>query len=241
MKKRGFTLVEIIIALALLGILLTIVNNVFLTGTNAYRKEIDALTIVDRGRNAMIRMRRDIRNANHLIMPGPTGEPKDKLVMVKHMIDFNRPPENTPDYEESPVYFENLKISYYLEEPEYGPDENWKKEKYKDLKLLVRHLEGVDEDGNQLDEKEILNRDAKSITFKRETLKFSNISPETLKLPVEGGISADNVIINLVLKSYREEDAKIMNVADFDELSGFEVELSTYVYSKGAFLGGDWE
>ncbi len=237
MRKRlkGFTLIEIMIAILIMSMVLYVVHTTFISGTKAYRKEVDALTIIGSARYSIVRMREDIRNANFIKLPSADGKEYDELVLIKHLIDFSKNPENTPGKDTSQVYFINQKITYFLKDPTFGAD-TAKKQKYKDLKLLVRKVEWKDSSGSH-EEETVLNENMKKLVFRRNKMAFTNISDAVE--PMDAGISSNNIEMRLTLKSYREEDAKIMNITDFDSLSGFEVEFPTFVNSRGAFLGGN--
>ena len=221
-KKRGFTFIEIMIATAILAIFGVYVAHTFIGGTRAYRKEVENFTILDRARFTFIKLKNDLRDANEVLLPIDDGDEHEKLVIVKHLIDFTKKPEDNPLADDLPLYFKNIKITYSLEEEPY---------KY-DLKRLVRKIEN---DTSEIET--VIAENIKDIAFVRNKLE-KNRDDEYL-IPEDNGSSPDNVYIWIKFKSYQKDQLGELSDEQFDEEMGYELEMSSFVKTRGAFLGGE--
>ena len=65
-NKKGITLVELVIALAILGIVLTIGYNLFLAGLKSYGRQIDNADNQARARQVIRQLTREIRRADQI-------------------------------------------------------------------------------------------------------------------------------------------------------------------------------
>jgi prepilin-type N-terminal cleavage/methylation domain-containing protein len=65
-NKKGITLVELVIALAILGIVLTIGYNLFLAGLKSYGRQIDNADNQARARQAIRQLTREMRKADQI-------------------------------------------------------------------------------------------------------------------------------------------------------------------------------
>jgi prepilin-type N-terminal cleavage/methylation domain-containing protein len=65
-NKKGITLVELVIALAILGIVLTIGYNLFLAGLKSYGRQIDNADNQARARQAIRQITREMRKADQI-------------------------------------------------------------------------------------------------------------------------------------------------------------------------------
>jgi|GEM_PF-6438675 len=227
-KRKGFTLIEIMVATAILATFGVYVAHTFIGGTRAYRKEVENFTILDRARFTFLKMRNDLRDANEILLPKivlpDDGDEYKKLVIVKHIFDFTKKPENNVYSEDEPLYYKNIKISYFLEEEPY---------KY-DLKRLVRKIE---DDTSEIET--VIAENIKEIAFVRNKLK--KVRANDYLLPEDNGISPDNVYIWIKFKSYQKDQLGELADGQFDEELGYELEMSSYVKTRGAFLGGEIE
>ncbi|MCK9224922.1 MAG: prepilin-type N-terminal cleavage/methylation domain-containing protein [Candidatus Muirbacterium halophilum] len=233
MNKKAFTLIEVTVAIAVFAMLSVLISNIFFSGSRAYRKEIRNFTILDRGRFLFIKIRNDIRNANSILYPDDNGKESEKLVLLKHKFDFNKKPEDTPGFNEASIYFDNIKIEYSLEE-HTDKDE---KDLYRDLKKLIRKEYTAKISGDNviynLESEDIISHNIEKLIFLRKKL-VAKIPGDKIE-PEEGGIAPENVKIEVLFKSYRDEDYSL----SLDQIKKYySVRFSTYINSRGNFLGG---
>ncbi|PLX15988.1 MAG: hypothetical protein C0601_11545 [Candidatus Muiribacterium halophilum] len=223
-KRKGFTFIEIMIATAILAIFGVYVAHTFIGGTRAYRKEVENFNILDRARFTFIKFKNDLRDANEVVFPIDDGEVHEKLVIVKHLIDYTKKPEENPYSDAEPLYYKNITISYSLEDEPY---EN-------DLKRLIRTIKN---DTSEIET--VIAENIKDIAFIRNKLKKTR--DNDYLIPEDNGISPDNVYIWIKFKAYQKDQLGDLSDDQYDEQLGYELEMSSYVKTRGAFLGGDIE
>lgn len=104
MKKRGFTLIEILVAMAAGTLILMALYSIYVVNSKSYRKSVNQQELAQNGRIAMERMTRDIRQTYEVI---------DTLPLID--TDPLNPPPSHIQFQDGHETAQIQYIKYYLD------------------------------------------------------------------------------------------------------------------------------
>ena len=236
MKKKAFTLIEILIAAAILAVLFGMAMKFWLTGNKMMEKGVKGFTMNDLGEKLMTKMVDDIEQSAIIMKPDLDGKTSPILVLTKYIPDFEKDPQDTNGNPFAMIYYEKQTISYYC-----IADTN----PLHDFLILKREV--ANSDGTTIEIEEMgkdflkeygdLSSSGKNMrswgiiecNFSRKEFK-EHSNPANINSPPpepnKNGCGMPSVSIHLKLKNYSRE------IKD----AGYEVDYNTTCQVRGSAL-----